>query len=138
VTVRPGAEGPRWLVAVMGGVDRRGRWRLGPRCTVVNVMGGSDLDLNDVELSGEVVELSVFSLMGGSDLYVPEGLNVELSEFALMGGNSVELGVPSPTPGGPLLRLRLVSIMGGTDVRRGSKQSWRERRREKRLHRGWH
>src|SRR5688500_1665416 len=56
-TVRPSVSDPgsSWIVAVMSGVDRKGRWRLGRLCTAVNVMGGSDIDLNEVELADEVV-----------------------------------------------------------------------------------
>jgi hypothetical protein len=43
---------------------------------VINVMGGSDLDFNDAELAAERVELRIFSLMGGTDIHLPEGLNV--------------------------------------------------------------
>lgn len=132
VVVRRGERGTRWLVAIMGGHDRTGHWRLAERCTVVNVMGGSDLDLNDVELADDEVVLTVFSLMGGSEIHVPDGLNVEVSEFAFMGGNDVRLGVARPDPGGPLVRLRVLSIMGGTDVRRGRKLTGAERRRERR------
>ena len=45
-----------------------------------------------------------------------------------MGGNGVDVGDPSPDPGGPVLRLKLISIMGGTDVKRGRKRSRKERR----------
>jgi Domain of unknown function (DUF1707) len=129
--VRRGEGGAKWLVAIMGGGDRRGRWRLSERVTAVNIMGGSDLDLNDAELAAEHVELTVFSLMGGSDIRVPDGLNVEVSDFAVMGGNGVHVGDPRPDPGGPVLRLRLISIMGGTDVKRGRKKSRAEKRAER-------
>jgi hypothetical protein len=115
----------------MGGSDRRGRWRVGRTCTVVNVMGGSDLDLNGAEFAGEVVEMRVLSLMGGSDVWVPEGLDVEVSEFALMGGNTIRIGEGRRGDGGPLLRLRLISIMGGSTVRRGRKLSRLERKLER-------
>ncbi|MEA2296777.1 MAG: hypothetical protein QOE86_4416, partial [Solirubrobacteraceae bacterium] len=132
VPVRRGDGGTGWLVSIMSGRDRRGRWRLGPSLKVVNVMGGSDLDLNDAEFSDDVVEMTVVSVMGGADIRVPEGLNVEVSEFALMGGNTVVLGDERPDPGGPLLRLRMLSIMGGTDVKRGRKLTRAERRELKR------
>lgn len=119
VPVRRGEGGARWLVAIMGGGDRRGRWRLAPRVTALNVMGGGSLDLNDAELSDERTELRVYSIMGGSDIHVPAEMNVEVSEFALMGGNDVELGDARPDPGGPVLRVRLFSLMGGSDVKRG-------------------
>ena len=132
--VRRGDEGgAHWLVSVMSGRDRKGRWRVGRRCNVINVMGGVDLDLNDAELADTYVEMTVFSLMGGADIRVPEGLNVEVSEFAFMGGNSVRLGDELPDPGGPVLRLKLLSIMGGTDVKRGRRLSKRERLRQREL-----
>jgi hypothetical protein len=138
LTVRRGGdEGTRHLISIMGGTDRTGWWRVGRRCLSLNVMGGADLDLNDAELADDVVELTVFSLMGGADIHVPEGLNVEVTDIAFMGGNDVTLGNPAPTPGGPTLRLRLISIMGGTDVKRGRKLSRRERRAQRDLHR-WH
>jgi Domain of unknown function (DUF1707) len=133
VPVRRGEDGTRWLVSVMSGRDRKGRWRVGSRLNVINVMGGADLDFNDAELADDVVEMTVFSLMGGADIRLPTGLNVDVSEFALMGGNSVEVGDERPDPGGPLLRLRVISIMGGTDVKRGRRLS-RAERRELRRH----
>jgi hypothetical protein len=134
--VRRGEGGTNWLVAVMSGHDRKGRWRVGENLKVINIMGGSNLDLNDAELSAERVEITVFSLMGGAEIRVPEGLNVEFSDFALMGGNDAQLGNDMPDPGGPVLRLRVISIMGGTDVKRGRKLSREERRRRKHLEHG--
>jgi hypothetical protein len=128
VPVRRGEGGTRWLVSVMSGRDRKGRWRVGSSLNVINVMGGADLDLNDAEFADDVVDMTVFSLMGGADIHVPDGLNVEVSEFALMGGNNIELGDERPDPGGPLLRLRVLSIMGGSDVKRGRKRTRAERR----------
>lgn len=128
VTVKEGSGGTRWLVAIMGGHDRRGWWRVAPQCTVVNIMGGSDIDLNDAELSERVTQLSVYSIMGGGDVRVPHGVNVQVSNFALMGGNDVKLGDEVAPPGAPAIRIRLVSIMGGTSVRRGRKLSKAERR----------
>jgi hypothetical protein len=130
--VRRGEGGAHWLLAILGGCDRRGRWRLAERCTVVNVMGGSDLDLNQVELAADHVQLRVFSFMGGADIRVPHGLNVEVSQFAFMGGNSVDIGDDRPPAAGPVLHLRLFSFMGGSDVKRGPKRSRLERLRERR------
>jgi hypothetical protein len=127
IPVRRGEGGTRWIVAVLGGGDRKGAWRLSERCVALNVMGGSDLDLNDAELAAERVELTVFSFMGGSKIRIPEGLNVEVSDFAFMGGNDVDVGNARPDPGGPVVHVRLISIMGGTDVRRGRRPPRRGR-----------
>ncbi|MDX6703865.1 MAG: hypothetical protein QOF26_4091 [Baekduia sp.] len=128
VVVRPGEGGARWLISLMSGCDRKGHWRLAPRAINVNVMGGSDLDLNDVELAAEHTELRVISIMGGADIRVPDGLRVEVSNFALMGGNDVRLGGERPAPGGPTLHLKLFSIMGGADVSRGRRLTREQRR----------
>jgi hypothetical protein len=138
-SVRRGGGGARWVVAVMSGVDRKGRWRLAERCTALNLMGGCDLDLNDVELASDHVELTVVSIMGGADIRVPEGLDVEITDVALMGANSVDIGEPRPSRSGPVLHLRLFSLMGGNDVKRGPKLSRAERKalkQERRSHLG--
>src|SRR3954454_21682540 len=36
---RDGDEGTKHLISVMGGVDRKGWWRVGRRCLSINVMG---------------------------------------------------------------------------------------------------
>lgn len=134
VPVRRSADtGTRWVVSVMSGHDRKGRWRVGSSLNVINVMGGSDLDFNDAEFADDVVTVTVFSLMGGAEIRVPVGLNVEVSNFAVMGGNDVDIGGDRPDPGGPVLRLKLISIMGGSNVKRGRKLS-RADRRELRRH----
>jgi hypothetical protein len=112
----------------MGGHDKGGRWRLARRCTVLNIMGGSDIDLNDAELSEPVTQLNMYSIMGGGEIHVPHGVDVQVSNFALMGGNGVELGDEVVPRGAPKIQIRLVSIMGGSDVVRGRKLSRAERR----------
>ena len=118
-TPAPPVRGARsWIVGIMGGGDHRGRWRIASRCTVVNLMGGANLDLTDALVEGPETEIRVFSLMGGSDIFVPEGVHVELSGLALMGGNDLRLqGRPPPAPGAPVVRVRAYSVMGGTDVK---------------------
>ncbi|MGH2822066.1 MAG: LiaF domain-containing protein, partial [Thermoleophilaceae bacterium] len=110
----------RWIVGIMGGGTHRGRWRIAERCTVVNLMGGADLDLTEAIVESAETEIRVFSLMGGSDVVVPEGVHVELSGFAFMGGNDFRLeGRPAPPAGAPVVRVHAYSIMGGTDVKPG-------------------
>lgn len=123
--------GTRWVVAVMGGAQRGGRWRLGRRCTALAVMGGADLDLTHAEFDDRDVHLRVVSIMGGSDVRVPDHMNVVVSDLGLMGGNDVRIGESTPDPGGPTLHLHLVSVMGGSNVRRGPKRTRRERREER-------
>ncbi len=100
-------------------------------------MGDAKIDLNDAELAADDVQITVLSFMGGSDVYVPEDLRVEISDVGILGGNDIQRGAPeSERLDGPVVRLRLISIMGGANVRRGHKLGWRERREKRRLERG--
>jgi hypothetical protein len=134
VPVRGGQGGSRWILSILGGAERQGRWRLAERAININFWGGSDLDLNDVELAGPDTELRVITIMGGADIHVPEGLNVEVSELAVMGANNIRLGDALPDPGGPRLRIKMFTLMGGSDVRRGRKltRAQRAARKEQR------
>ncbi len=133
ISVREGPGGARRVVSIMGGNHRRGHWRIARRCTVVNVMGGGEIDLCDVELSHPVTQLNVYSVMGGAEIRVPDGARVQVSKLALMGGNDVRLGDRPPRLEGPLIRIRLVSIMGGAKVRAGRRLSRSERLRAREL-----
>jgi hypothetical protein len=39
LTVKAGPGGDRWVISVMSGHERRGRWRVAARCTVLNFHG---------------------------------------------------------------------------------------------------
>lgn len=128
VAVRDADDGTHWLVAIMGGTERSGRWRLGRRCRAISIMGGTELDLSQAEFDADEVHLDVISIMGGAEIRVPEHMNVRVSKFAFMGGHEVRIGTDEPDPGGPVLHLHLVSVMGGAEVRRGPKRGRRDRR----------
>jgi Domain of unknown function (DUF1707)/Cell wall-active antibiotics response 4TMS YvqF len=124
IAVEGGGGGTRFVLGILGGGDRRGRWRVAPRVTVVNVLGGADLDLREATLTAPEVTIWVISIFGGSDIVVPEAVHVELSSFALFGGDDLKLEGPEPEPGAPVVHVRTVSLFGGTDVttRRGRRR----------------
>jgi len=128
LAVRDGPGGTGWMVSILGGHDRRGHWRIAREATVLNLLGGSEIDLCEVELSGPETQLNVYSVMGGCEVRVPAGVRVEVTKFALLGGNDVDLGDERPTAGAPVIRIRIFTLMGGVSLRRGPKQSRAERR----------
>jgi hypothetical protein len=135
VVVRPGGGGTRNVISIMSGHDHSGRWRVAPTCRVVNIMGGSDLDFNDAELSDPDTTITVVSIMGGAEIHVPDNVDVQVSKVGIMGGNDVELSDTPVPDGAPVIRIRLISILGGASVRQGRKQTRAERKREKELRR---
>ncbi|MEN3279165.1 MAG: hypothetical protein V7607_305 [Solirubrobacteraceae bacterium] len=121
-----GGGGTSFVLGILGAGDRRGRWRVAQKVTVINVLGGADLDLREATLAAPEVTIWAISVLGGSDIVVPEGVHVELSSFALFGADKLKLEGPEPEPGAPVVHVRTVSIFGGTDVmtrrRRGGRR----------------
>jgi hypothetical protein len=107
----------RWVVAVMSGATRRGRWRAGERCVSVAVMGGCQLDLRDAEITGPRLTIDAVAVMGGVTIIVPEGIEVEVSGLSLMGGKDVRVADVPARPGTPVIRVRALSVMGGVAVK---------------------
>jgi Domain of unknown function (DUF1707)/Cell wall-active antibiotics response 4TMS YvqF len=114
---RPVRKRQRWNVAVMGGCDRRGRWRPAPRSVALAVMGGVGLDLRDATIEGDELVITAIAFMGGIDVIVPDGVEVQLTGFAFMGGNDHRPGTAPLRPGTPVVHVRAFSVMGGIDVK---------------------
>ena len=85
----------------MGGSHRRGRFRAVGQINAVAVMGGDEIDLRQAEIEGGELTVNLISFMGGSNVYVPDSVDVEVGGFSFMGGHE-EIGrEPAPRPGGP-------------------------------------
>lgn len=106
----------KWITAIMGGSDKRGRWRVAERVNAVAIMGGHDIDLRDAELESEHTTIVAFSLMGGHDIYVPDSVDVEVGGFSIMGGTGERGSRRQPRPGAPHIRILVYNLMGGTDI----------------------
>jgi class 3 adenylate cyclase len=107
----------RWVVAVMSGNHRRGRWRTGGQITVVAVMGSCELDFRQAEFETEEVMVTAVAFWGGVDIIVPEGYVVELTGLPIMGGKHIKLADVPILPGSPRILVRGFPIMGGVNVR---------------------
>ncbi|HTE50100.1 MAG TPA: LiaF domain-containing protein [Kofleriaceae bacterium] len=128
----------RWAVAVMGGVERKGGWRVPERLKVVCMMGGAEIDFREVALPPGVTHVKVFCVMGGAEIIVPPDLAVECDGVAIMGGfEQLERAPVSADPDAPLLRVSGFAFMGGFTIstrlpgesaRQASKRQRRERR----------
>jgi len=106
----------RWVVSLMGGVEKKGRWRIGDQLMTLTVMGGNDIDLRHAEIDSDDVTIIAVAVMGGMSIYVPETVDVEVGGFAVMGGNGERGSSRPPRPGGPRIRILAYSLMGGIDM----------------------
>jgi hypothetical protein len=123
------------MVAILGGVDRKGDWRPARANRVLAFMGGVDLDFREVQLPPGVTELKIAAIMGGIDIIVPPGLAVECEGFAILGGfDELDRAPVAPDPEQPLLRVTGFALMGGVDIhtRLPGESGWQARKRRKR------
>lgn len=136
-SVHPGQVKERsFLMAALGSVERKGRWIPARQNYALALMGGMCLDFRDALLPPGETEVWIFSVMGGTEIIVPPGLNVESDGVAIMGSFEHHQNVPvSPDPEAPVLRLKGVTLMAGVEVSvRYPGESERDaRRRQKEL-----
>jgi len=112
-----GAKRPRFLLAVLGGSEQRGVWRLSRRLWVIAALGGTTLDLGRAQLEAHQSVITVVAFMGGVELIAPVGLPIQLSGLSLLGGKSDERPGGAILPGAPLVRVRAITILGGLSIR---------------------
>jgi hypothetical protein len=146
--VAPGG-GPKHslVVAVMGGAERKGRWRVPAEATAFALMGGVLLDLRAATLTSPVTTIRAAAIMGGVDIIVPPGVRVEMAGIPLMGGGDSRVDDEHLPLTAPLIKVQYLAVMGGVSVRTKAPKSsdgrpvkddrhelQRERQRELREH----
>lgn len=106
----------KFMLAVMGGAERAGKWTPPRRMTVLSMMGGAGLDFRDATFAAPEIQVTVVTIMGGTEIIVPPGVHVECNGVAIMGGfGSSEPGQPA-TPGAPVIKINGLAMMGGVEV----------------------
>jgi hypothetical protein len=111
------AKRPRWVVGVLGGMDQKGRWRLGSRLRIVALLGGVTLDLGQAEPEAAESLITVVAIFGGVEITAPPGVPVELTGFSLFGGKSDERPSGPRLSGCPVVRVRTFCVFGGVKVK---------------------
>jgi DUF1707 SHOCT-like domain len=123
-----------------GSVERRGRWRVPRFASLAVLFGDADIDLRTAEIDGQTVTINALVLFGNADFYVPKGVDVDLGGLTIFGHRREHGDDADPAPQAPLVRIRVYSLFGTSDVWRippGLTGSYREliesiRKRERR------
>jgi hypothetical protein len=103
-------------VSILGGRKLAGRWRPAKRMISVSVLGGCHIDLREAEIADDGITILRFALIGGTHVIAREGVAVQLDGFSVFGGRRVDSEADPGPPGGPLVRVRVIGLVGGVKV----------------------
>jgi predicted membrane protein len=131
VSFAPRVSRSRWMVAILGGVQRMRRpWKLAEQTHLLMFMGGAELDLNLAALPQNGF-IRVIAVMGGAKIYVPRSVDVSVHGLMLVGGinalgeqsggiisfaNEESQGVAGPAGVESRLTIQVFTLMGGVEV----------------------
>jgi Domain of unknown function (DUF1707)/Cell wall-active antibiotics response 4TMS YvqF len=129
----PGAALPaateRRLVAVFGGISRKGRWHPEPLTRILAVFGGAELDLREAALPGREITIDAVAVFGGVTITVPPEMRVIDTGSAIMGGRDISgETAESGRPDAPVLRITGTCVFGGVEVKRRLRRNRRPRK----------
>jgi uncharacterized protein DUF1707/cell wall-active antibiotic response 4TMS protein YvqF len=124
----PAGRGARML-AVFGGVSRKGRWHPDPVSQVTCVFGGAELDLRDAVLPAREITMHVTCVFGGAEIIVPPEMRVVDTGSAVFGGREIAGDSDETGPDSPVLRLTGNCVFGGIEVSRKPRKSDRRQLR---------
>ncbi|TDD53192.1 DUF1707 and DUF2154 domain-containing protein [Kribbella antibiotica] len=109
------------LVAIFGGVERKGSWRVKRRTNAFAVFGGQDLDMTDAVFEGREVTIWAFAVFGGIDVTVPEGVTVRNEGVGIFGGFAAN-GSDTPHPDAPTVVVKGLALFGGVGGQSAAKR----------------
>jgi hypothetical protein len=113
-----GVPGPTVSFAFWSGCDRKGDWVVPRYHNAIAIMGGVKLDLTQARFAEAETTINVFAFWGGVDIIVPEEVTVVVSGVGFMGAFDNRTTVTPTVPGGPVVRITGLALMGGVDVKR--------------------
>jgi hypothetical protein len=119
----------RFTGVAFGSVERRGRWRMPRSAGLAVVFGDADIDLRTAEIEDGVVTITALLVFGNADFYVPTGLEVDVGGLTVFGHRREHGDDVAPMPDAPLIRIRVYSLFGTSDVWRiapGTSGTFRE------------
>jgi len=128
----------KWVLSLLGGSERKGRWRVPKKLRVGTVLGGCEIDLREALIAPGVTEVQAFACLGGIEIIAPPGLAIECNGIGILGGfeSSEEVSASLSGDDKPLVRITGVALLGGVEVSvrevgESSRQAKKRRKRER-------
>ena len=106
-----------FMISVLGGTKRAGRWIPARKTFALGVLGGISLDFREALLGPGITDLSVLATLSGVEIIVPPEMTVEVDGMALCGSFDHETDEPLRSdPDLPTLRVRGLVVLGEVNV----------------------
>lgn len=120
------------FLALMGEVNRQGRWSVPGYLKVSAIMGTVKLDLREAEVPATGVDIDATAVMGEVRILLPPGLHADVDGFAFMAEFSDRTAGTASTLDAPAIRVRGSAVMGTVRVetrlpKEGALKAWKRR-----------
>ncbi|WP_037573346.1 DUF1707 SHOCT-like domain-containing protein [Phaeacidiphilus oryzae] len=120
------------IVAIFGGAERKGRWRVRRHINAVAVFGGIDFDFTDAVFEAPETVIRCVAVFGGINVVVPEDVTLHGGGAGVFGGFDIRQE-EAPEPSAPVVRIEGAAVFGGVAGRmKRRKRRKQELRRERR------
>ncbi len=106
------------LLAVLGNVERRGRFHVPDGFRVTSVLGNVELDLREVAFPPGVTQMHLRAVLGNIEIIVPPHLPVECEGNGILASFAALNRVPAEgADSGPVLRIIGSAVLGNVEIR---------------------
>ena len=106
-----------FLISILGGTNRAGRWIPARKSFAFGVLGGISLDFREALLGSGITDVNLLAVLGGVEIIVPPEMAVEVDGMAVLGGFEYDTDTPlRSNPDLPTLRVRGLAVLGGVNV----------------------
>lgn len=103
------------ITAFMGGSEEKNNSQDYKGGKISAILGGTSLDLRKAVIKKDAY-IEVLAIMGGAEIFVPEGVVVEKSMTHILGGTEDKTNAPS-SKNAPVLHLVGTLVMGGVEIK---------------------
>lgn len=112
------SEDVEYMVNIFSGNNRGGVWTVPKEIRALSIFSGCDIDLTDAKFTQTELRIKIFSLFSGSDIYIPENVNVVSKAFCVFGGIDYQTVTQvNPNIVTPTIIIEGVCIFSGIDIK---------------------
>lgn len=111
-------ENVEYMINVFSGNTRSGAWTVPKEIRSFSLFSGCDIDLTDAKFTQTELRIKVFSLFSGSNIYIPENVNVVSKAFCIFGGIDYQTATQvNPHIVTPTIIIEGLCIFSGIDIK---------------------